>query len=120
MGLSTGASAQDYVRATVFCYGWDTVAVSKQNVEDVRKRHGTRIDILDAKEASQFAKTLDTRIFSSVTPDEPADVRLVVDLFDKHGNVRTYYATRSRLYAPGGISSAAIDEAFKNRFSFGM
>jgi hypothetical protein len=85
----------------------------------VRKKCYTHIEILDAEEASAFSRDISSKKFEAFPGSELPDVRLVIDILASDGSTRTYIASKFRIYAPNGESSAEIDAKFRSKFRFG-
>ena len=118
LGVSRIAFGQDANRVSVWYVDWDMYTRSALTAEHIRKRYYTHIEIVDGDEARGFAHELASMPFEPSEKSEHADLRLVIDVMTTDGNIRTYVASKFRIYAPNGESSAKIDERFRSRFRF--
>lgn len=108
----------EYVSAEIYYIGWHILTIGSLSPADVRSRYWHKTIVDNSGEISQFVKWLQLENLRSATGDDfcVTNCRLVIDLQEADGTIRTVAASQFCLYDPKTMKNRAIDEAFKANF----
>jgi len=105
-------------KAEIFYYGWNVLTRARLSLEDVRAHATIKTTIGDAAEAGNLAVWLNLPALITAKPDA-RDPRLVIDFWSQAGKRSTYYSDGLWLCSEEGSACRAVDDRFRQRFTFG-